>query len=258
MDGTEPRGIEDVGLHLPKGMNEEAAEPFIAYVAAKAMALRTQAVAMAGPDVTVGRAPWPRLKFMIEIMREGILPQANRTIDEFIAAGAAIQCRDGCSFCCYQNVDATIPEAIMVALRLVADDDPRRAAVVETADAVKDLDDEARIATARPCPFLIDKSCSVYEDRPLACRSLTSPDAARCHQAMDDLQSGRGVAPIDTYVVLRFLCSGEQAATRGICRDLGLQDDFVELSQAVAAIVRDPTLIERWASGERVFHARQT
>ena len=117
------------------------------------------------------------------------------------------------------------------------------------------LDDEARIATARPCPLLVDRRCSVYEDRPLACRSLTSPNAAQCHQAMSDLDAGRGVTPIEIYPVLRFLCSGEHAATRGICRDLGLQDDFVELSQAVADIIRDPTLIERWAAGERVFSA---
>jgi hypothetical protein len=62
--------------------------------------------------------------------------------------------------------------------------------------------------------------------------------------------------PIEIYVVLRFLCGGEQGAIRGICRDLGLQIDIVELTQTVAAIIRDPTLIERWASGEHVFAAR--
>jgi hypothetical protein len=56
--------------------------------------------------------------------------------------------------------------------------------------------------------------------------------------------------------VLQFLCNGEQAATLGICRDLGLQDDIVELTQTVAAILRDPRLVERWAAGERVFAAR--
>ena len=255
MDGIELRGSEDISLPLPEGMGAETAQPFREYVATKAATLRAQAVAMAGPHITVGREPWPRLKFMLEVMRAGVIPQTTRTIDEFVAAGAKIECRDGCSFCCYQNVDGTIPEAIMVALRLGDPGDARRAAVIETADAVKGLDDEARIATGRPCPLLVDRRCSVYTDRPLACRSLTSPNAAQCHQAMNDLDAGRGVTPIEIYLVLRFLCSGEQAATRGICRDLGLQDDFVELTQTVAAIIRDPTLIERWAAGEQVFSA---
>ena len=56
--------------------------------------------------------------------------------------------------------------------------------------------------------------------------------------------------------MLRFLCGGEQTAIRGICRDLGLQDDMVELTQTVAAIIRDPDPIQRWAAGEHVFAAR--
>jgi hypothetical protein len=171
------RGIDDVGLRLPKGMSEETAEPFMEYVVGKAVALRTQAMAAAGPAVAVGANPWVRLKFMIDIMTTAMLPQAEHTIAEFVASGAEIQCRDGCSFCCHQNVDVTIPEAILVTLRLANDHDPRRDAVLEAAELFKDLDDDARIATGRPCPLLVDRRCSVYEARPLACRSFTSPDA---------------------------------------------------------------------------------
>jgi Fe-S-cluster containining protein len=188
-------------------------------------------------------------------MNASILPQAEKTIAEFVAA-ADVQCRAGCSFCCHQNVDVTIPEALLVALQLGDEADPRRAAILAAADAVQGLDDDARIATGKPCPLLVDKRCSVYEVRPITCRSLTSPDAARCQAAMESLEAGEGPLPIEIYVVLRFLCGGEQGAIRGICRDLGLQADLVELTQTVAAIIRDPMLIERWASGEHVFTAR--
>lgn len=255
MDSFEIRGIDDVGLPLPNGMPEEVAEPFIEHVATKAAALRTQAMALAGPDVAVGGNPWMRLKFMLDIMAASIIPQAEQTIAEFVAAGD-VQCRAGCSFCCHQNVDVTIPEAILVALQLGNEADPRRPAILEAADAFRDIDDDARIATGKPCPLLVDNRCSVYHARPITCRSLTSPDAARCQAAMQSLEAGEGPLPIEIYVVLRFLCMGEQGAIRGICRDLGLQIDIVELTQAVAAILRDHTLIERWASGEKVFAAR--
>lgn len=255
MDSIEIRGIEDVGLLMPTGMSDEIAEPFIEHVATKAAALRTQAMALAGPQVAVGGNPWVRLKFIVDIMGLSILPQADKTVAEFVAAGD-VQCRAGCSFCCYQNVDVTIPEAILVALQLGNEADPRRDAVLATADALRDVDDDARIATGKPCPLLVDNRCSVYDVRPITCRSLTSPDAARCHQAMASLEAGDGPLPIEIYVVLRFLCGGEQGAIRGICRDLGLQSDIVELTQAVAAIIRDPALIQRWAAGEHVFAAR--
>ncbi|HUZ73420.1 MAG TPA: YkgJ family cysteine cluster protein [Stellaceae bacterium] len=256
MNEASLRRIEDIGLKRPKGFPEEDAAHFIEYVAIKAATLHSQAMASAGPDVAVGVNPWVRLKFMLEIMTSAMLPQIDRTIAEFAAAPAEIQCRSGCAFCCYQNVDLTIPEAILVALRLTQENDPRRGAILEAADRFKDLDDEARIATGRPCPLLVDRRCSVYEARPMACRSLVSPDSARCREAMRSLEAGEGVQPIEIYVVLQFLCNGEQAATRGLCRDLGLQDDIVEMTQTVAAILRDPHLVERWAGGERVFAAR--
>jgi hypothetical protein len=250
------RGFDDIEVRLPQGLSEELAAPFAEHVASKAAALRSAALAGAGPAVAAGDNPWVRLKFMIDVVTTGILPQVDRTVEEFAAADAKIQCRSGCTFCCHQNVDVTIPEAILVALRLGDEADPRRAATLEAADTFGGLDDEARIATARPCPMLVDNQCSVYDVRPTACRSLTSPDAATCHAALDRLKAGDGVAPIDVYVVLQFLCNGEQSATLGICRDLGLQDDVVELTQTVAAIIREPKLIERWAAGERVFAAR--
>jgi len=255
MDSLELRGIEDIGLPLPKGMPEEIAEPFVENVAVKAMALRTQAMAIAGPDVAVGGNPWVRLKFMLDIMGASILPQAERSVAEF-ASASHIQCRAGCSFCCHQNVDVTIPEAILVALQLGNEADPRRDATLAAADAFRDLDDDARVATGIPCPMLVENRCSVYNVRPITCRSLTSPDAARCHTAMRSLEAGEGAMPVEIYVVLRFLCGGEQTAIRGICRDLGLQHDMVELTQTLAAIVRDPNLIQRWACGEHVFATR--
>jgi Fe-S-cluster containining protein len=255
MDSIEIRGIDDVGLPMPKGLPDEIAEPFIEHVATKAMALRTQAMALAGPDVAVGGNPWVRLKFMVDIMAMSILPQVEQTVAEFVAE-ADVQCRAGCSFCCHQNVDATIPEAILVALQLGNEADPRRTAVLAAADAFRDIDDDTRIATGKPCPLLVEHRCSVYHARPINCRSFTSPDATNCHESMRRIEVGESPLPIEVYVVLRFLCGGEQAAIRGICRDIGLQADMVELTQTVAAIIRDHTLIERWASGQHVFTAR--
>jgi Fe-S-cluster containining protein len=248
------RPIDDVGLRLPKGMPEDIAEPFLEYVVGKAGTLRGSAAPMAEPMAK--ESPLARLRFVLDIAKQHVLPGTDAIVQEFANAPAKIECRAGCSFCCHQNVDVTIPEAILIALRLADPEDPRRSAVLSAAEAFAGVEDDARIALGRPCPLLIDKRCSVYEDRPIACRSLTSPDAERCDDAMRSLEAGEGVLPIEVYLVLQFLCNGEQSAMRGICRDVGLQDDIVELTQTVAAILRDETLVERWAKGERVFTPR--
>ena len=91
------RGIDDVGLRLPQGLTEEMATPFMEHVVHKAAALRSVAMANAGPAVVGTGDPWARLKFVTDILRTGILPQADRTVAEFAVAGAAkIQCRSGC------------------------------------------------------------------------------------------------------------------------------------------------------------------
>jgi hypothetical protein len=53
----------------------------------------------------------------------------------------------------------------------------------------------------------------------------------------------------------QFYALGDKDAMRGICKDLGLQHDNVDLVQTVAAILRDPTSVVRWAAGERAFAA---
>jgi hypothetical protein len=43
------------------------------------------------------------------------------------------------------------------------------------------------------------------------------------------------------------------AAIRGVCKDLGLQHDWVDLEQTVAALLTDPSKAQRWAAGEAAF-----
>jgi hypothetical protein len=46
---------------------------------------------------------------------------------------------------------------------------------------------------------------------------------------------------------------GDQAGMRGILKDMGLQYDLVEMTRAVAAILADPDIVERWLQRQRAF-----
>ncbi len=120
------------------------------------------------------------------------------------SAGRAISCKQGCAACCRMLVPLAPPEAFALreyVLGLPADrqakiaerlNEVRRqlehqdlwkplSGVVEAAEPLKDeaLDpiNRAYYALRIPCPFLENESCSIYEQRPAACRELlvTSP-----------------------------------------------------------------------------------
>ena len=92
-------------------------------------------------------------------------------IDEFQAQDESIKqavCTKGCSHCCYVNVEVTRVEAELIAekqnIKILSKDKPSRK------DYGKNL---------VPCTFLDESKglCSIYEYRPLACRTFFTMDS---------------------------------------------------------------------------------
>lgn len=123
---------------------------------------------------------------------------------DMVAHGAAISCKKGCAACCRMLIPLSAPEAFALADAIKAwPVDRREAALARVADAraqlertgvlsqlyeiaesERQLDDDtfepinrAYYALRLPCPFLVEEVCSIYDDRPAACRELlvTSP-----------------------------------------------------------------------------------
>lgn len=121
-----------------------------------------------------------------------------------VAQGAAVSCKKGCAACCRMLIPVSAPEAFAMADTINAWPADRREATLarmavararlEQAGVLSDLrevaacerqlgDDafepinHAYYALRLPCPFLVEESCSIYDDRPAACRELlvTSP-----------------------------------------------------------------------------------
>jgi hypothetical protein len=150
-------------------------------------------------------------------------------------------------------VEATIPEAILVAAHIGGEEDPRRAKFLAAATRFRGKSESERRRSGTPCPMLIDNRCSAYDDRPLMCRGIMATDSDACRAAHQAVLAGRTDASVDTFVYAQYFLLGDQAGMRGILKDMGLQHDPVELTQAVAAILRDPAIIDRWLAGEPAF-----
>jgi Fe-S-cluster containining protein len=154
---------------------------------------------------------------------EALLPMYRGLIDRLAAmsetataaAGKPLSCRRGCAACCRQLVPVSALEARELAKLVERLPEPRRSLVKQRfADARRRLEAEAPqilerllhpndfpdsepLAFAREyfrlqitCPFLEDEACTIYADRPLACRQyMVVSDPGHCATLSDDVQA---------------------------------------------------------------------
>jgi Fe-S-cluster containining protein len=167
-------------------------------------------------------------------------------------------CRAGCAICCTVNVATLAPEGAVAADHLRAALGPERAAAlgVELAafhGRVRWLEDGERIASRATCPLLdAGGRCTIHPVRPLACRSVSSLDAADCRRAMavdPDEEDGR-VVRMDllqrALYVEALAAAGEALARRGLdarCRDV---------TGMVGVFLADASLAPAFLAGRRL------
>jgi Fe-S-cluster containining protein len=154
---------------------------------------------------------WKRSRnSMIRAARE-----VHQVVDPLIARDMRKSaCRNGCFFCCFQPVEANIPEILLIADHLRQNLSPEQMSALR-----ERIDDHQQKVKANPdgnalCPLNVEGSCTVYEARPLLCRGFNSLDAKECEAVFHE---GRD-RPIhyagDPVAVTRAADLAFQVATR--------------------------------------------
>ena len=147
---------------------------------------------------------------ILQSLDDEIAKEADQLLHQ---SGKPISCRKGCAACCRQIMPISDAEALAL-VQLMDDMSPSQRDRVQRRfdEAVKRLDDEGLLErlwsfvdrgeedlselTADyfrreiACPFLEDEVCTIYEDRPLACREylVTSPVAHCDHPERDGIE----------------------------------------------------------------------
>jgi len=125
-----------------------------------------------------------------------VVAHAEQELSRVAIDTSPIDCGPGCGSCCVVNVNVLEPEGRVIAAYLEETlADPERYALLERLERLYQetrwLDDEERIMTRKPCAFLdVRQHCLIHPARPLLCRSITSTDARRCHDAVAMLALG--------------------------------------------------------------------
>ena len=166
---------------------------------------------------------------------ESLLPVARDLLGTFtrMAAahptfGGAISCRSGCAACCRHLVTVAPPEAFAL-----LDAVEQLPVVEQEAVAARFRAAQARINESLgadftraaqelsfgdvaeryfqldlPCPFLVEEQCTVYEERPMVCRSyVVRSDPSYC-RTPDAPEWQRIVVPVDLTRALEGMTHG--------------------------------------------------
>lgn len=167
----------------------------------------------------------------------------DTVVDAAVERGVHFACAKGCSYCCSLEVHSFPQETFRIA-RELSGKAGRDALVAKlTAHAARNPPGIDRLQR-EPCPFLVEKACSIYDIRPLTCRKCVSLDAEQCRQ-MSDMVPGDAAS----YYRNEAITLGMKAAYARCKRPS-------EPSELVSSLVRalnDPSAEQRWWDGEDVF-----
>lgn len=171
----------------------------------------------------------------------------TQAIEYFRKEGTGIACRAGCSFCCHLRV-MVLPHEAIALFRYLGSRIPR-----EQADLVRQrlLENAVHVkegsATNEPCAFLVEGRCSAYEARPSACSGYHSLSREHCERACEQPNAPSEGIPVSQ--AMRHVAAALDEGMQQALAATGLSGARVELHTAVAALIRNPALVQRWRGG---------
>jgi Fe-S-cluster containining protein len=183
-----------------------------------------------------------------------LVARINALMDQALESfrGDGLACREGCNFCCHLRVMVFPHEAIALFRYLdrhmpQEQADGIRARLSENAERRAKLSGAGQLVPAMRCAFLIDGRCSAYEVRPAACSAYHSLSKGRCEDGFH--KEPGAVHRIPVLQALRYVAAAlDEGMDKGLAV-AGLNGMHIELHTALAALVRDPGLIDKWRAG---------
>jgi Fe-S-cluster containining protein len=172
-------------------------------------------------------------------------------------ATPAVACKEGCTWCCFQSVRVSAPEAFRIARFL-----SREVMVAARTDVVnrlrkldkvtRGLTPKARAKLRVPCAFLADGRCTIYPVRPLACAEFTSFDVQSCKRGQRIGFKPGSVIHEKARMLVYYAV--QQGLTDGLREALpGTDTTPLELTAAVVSALDSSNAEASWISGGNVF-----
>jgi Fe-S-cluster containining protein len=216
----------------------EPGEPIDSEVERVAVAFAVEGVRIeARLDLVAGPA---RAKRMLPLFQEITDRVVGEAVNKAARRGEKISCGPGCGACCRQLVPITETEARRLTEVVASMPEPKRRSTIRRFDATlasieagglgerlrgyaalseAEIDSIglAYFALGVPCPFLVDESCSIHKDRPLACREfLVTSDPAHCKAPSPETTRSVPLGARPSDALARIDASPDERRTRQV------------------------------------------
>jgi Fe-S-cluster containining protein len=204
--------------------------------------------------VTQGRVPERALE--IPLSAFFLADHLTRRFEAEAELPHPVACQSGCDSCCYNQVELTPPEALLIGHHVERHFSAAEKALLldhlaRIMEIIKAMGPKESAVRRReiPCPLLRDKTCSVYPARPLVCRAMHGLDRERC---VDELRSG-SLAGSQYYAHRHEIALSVSAGLQAGCKAAGLQSGRLSLTRALQDFFGQEDAVQRWINGEEVF-----
>jgi len=166
-----------------------------------------------------------------------------------------IACQSGCDYCCHYKIEALPTEILAIKQHVVSQfksDILRR--VMDQAkrnvEQSKHLTHVEQLSINQPCPFLIDRQCSVYSVRPSNCRIYHATDLTACKQSFDHPTE---TIPNTLVESIKDAGGGSAEGFEQAVKSAGMDTQLYDLSSAFLEAMQNATLPKRLKTGKKVF-----
>ena len=172
-------------------------------------------------------------------------------LERSAAEGQAADCQKGCAWCCYLEVFAVTHEFLFLRdFTLKHLTEKQREGILERAREkvmlTLNLPVEEQLKVRATCPFLEERSCMVYEARPMACRIYLSSSEPSCKREHDRPANGKNMPELFEFPLLagRMLNEGFVA----YLKQVGIKSSELPLEQGYSSMVTMGQTMEDWLS----------
>ncbi len=195
-----------------------------------------------------------------QLAETALVSVAPRAIEDPKAIGWEVpDCRAGCHYCCYEQVNVTPAEVFALVEHIRANwSDGRlqslRKRLRSAAGKSRGLDHEAYFAARIPCPLLnAHGQCSAYAVRPLMCRAYNSLSVKACELAARNASKPARERGVRTNGTIHGIMDGAFGGLQEALKKSGRQDFLPNLAIALHQGLDDPGVQSRWMAGETAF-----
>ncbi len=164
-----------------------------------------------------------------------------------------LACGEGCSFCCHLHITVKpyelFPLVNFISSQTSEKQSEMRAIIDLNCEKMENVNDEELLLLNFDCPFLIEGSCSIYEDRPTSCRTAHSKRKEVCETAFNSPNLALEAEHIDGFA--------ESIRDRDeiLENELGEYHDVSDynMNLALQEALSDESSKQRFIDGDEVF-----